>query len=325
MMSERNVAADSSFTWAVEVAQKGERLDVALAVRFPERSRAALQILVKDGRVTVNGVAVKPGYKLKVGDQVAINFPDDAPKPSAVAATAMTLPILYEDDDLIAINKPVGLVVHPGAGREADTVVSQILGYTRLSPIGEPHRPGVVHRLDKGTSGVLVLAKTEWMHHRLVKAFAGRSITKEYLAIVRGVPEPKSGRIEVSIERDRVNRKRMTATGPDRGKPAISIYETVEIFRGASLVRVRILTGRTHQIRVHMGCIGHPLLGDSIYGGGKHAFGAGHFLHSQHLRFEHPRTKTPLELEAPLPPAFEDALAALRSLPPAVSKGRKAK
>ncbi|HNV72092.1 MAG TPA: RluA family pseudouridine synthase [Candidatus Ozemobacteraceae bacterium] len=317
--------SELQITWTAEAALKGERLDVALVARFAERSRAFLQNLIKEGRVTVNASAVKPGYKLKAGDLVAVNFPDDTPQPSAVAATAMTLPILYEDDDLIAVNKPVGLVVHPGAGREADTVVSQILGYTRLSPIGEPHRPGVVHRLDKGTSGVLVLAKTEWMHHRLVKAFAGRAMTKEYLAIVRGVPEPKSGRIEVSIERDRVNRKRMTATDPDRGKPAISIYEVTEIFRGAALVRVRILTGRTHQIRVHLSCIGHPLLGDSTYGGGKHEFGAGHFLHSQRLSFEHPRTKQPINLEAPLPSPFESALAVLRSRPSEAQKTRKTK
>lgn len=316
--------SESEITWTIEPLEKGERLDVKLAARYAERSRAFLQGLIKDGRVTVNGSAVKPGYKLKVGDSVMISFPDETPQPSAVAATTMTLPILYEDDDLIAVNKPVGLVVHPGAGREADTVVSQILGYTRLSPIGAPHRPGVVHRLDKGTSGVLVLAKTEWMHHQLVKAFAGRTMTKEYLAIVRGVPEPKSGRIEVPIERDRVHRKRMTATAPDRGKPAISIYEVVEAFRGASLVRVRILTGRTHQIRVHLGCIGHPLLGDATYGGGRHDLGSGHFLHSRRLTFEHPRLNKLLTLEAPLPPAFEAALAALRALPPAVKKVRGA-
>ena len=299
-------------TWSVEPPQKGERLDVMLAQRFPDRSRASLQSLVKQALVTVNGLAAKPGYRLKVDDAIRVEIPNDPPPPSALAPTPMNMTILFEDDDLIAVNKPVGLVVHPGAGREVETVVSSVLSHTALSPVGEPFRPGVVHRLDKGTSGVLILAKNEFAHQRLVKAFAGRKMEKEYLAIVQGHPESETGRIEVAMERDRAQRQRMMATVAERGKPAVSLYEVLEQLPGAALVRIRILTGRTHQIRVHMAYIGHPLVGDTTYGGRTRSIGTGHFLHSRSLRFQHPRARTILQLEAPLPEAFEQALAELR-------------
>ncbi|RCK77867.1 MAG: Ribosomal large subunit pseudouridine synthase D [Candidatus Ozemobacter sibiricus] len=297
--------------WTIAPDQAGRRLDLALAAHLTELSRSMVQELIKNGAVTVDGKPGKPSQKLRGGERVSCLLPEPPPPPT-LQATAMDLPILFEDEHLIAIDKPAGLVVHPGAGRETASVVAAVLAHCPLSPIGAPLRPGVVHRLDKATSGVLLLAKTQAAHQRLARQFAARTTEKEYLAIIQGHPREAAARIEVAIERDRLHRQRMKATPAGHGRMAISSYQVLERLKGAALVRVRIETGRTHQIRVHMAYIGHPLLGDVTYGGRRFAGKAVHFLHARRLALTHPMTGAPLVLEAPLPPAFEQALATLR-------------
>lgn len=309
--TKKTVVRDGKIEWAVPAVMKGTRLDAALAAQHADTSRSLLQEMIKTGEVTIDGAVAKPSLRLKGGEVVRYRIPK-APEAEPIAATPLDFPILFEDESVVVIDKPVGLVVHPGAGREKVSVVSSLLSHTELSPIGSPIRPGVVHRLDKSTSGVMILAKTETAHRRLTKLFAGRSAEKEYLALVNGEVGADRGRVEVAIERDRVQRKRMMATRPDRGKPAISRYEVVERFPGATLVRVAIETGRTHQIRVHLAYIGHPLLGDVLYGGRRFRGEPKHFLHSCRLRVPHPMTKKELCCEAPLPAAFQNAVQFLR-------------
>ncbi len=297
--------------WKAEPTAAGKRLDVALAGQLPDLSRSALQEMIKRGAVTVDGRPGKPSLKLRGGEQVVCQLPEPEPPPT-LRATALTFGILYEDEHLIAVDKPVGLVVHPGAGRETASVVAGVLAHTTLSPVGAPLRPGVVHRLDKGTSGVMLLAKTQKAHQKLARMFAARETCKEYLAIVQGHPRDAAGRIEIAIERDRVRRQRMKAAPAGRGRMAISTFQVLERLKGAALVRVRIETGRTHQIRVHLSYLGHPLLGDVTYGGRRWQGRAVHFLHAARLSLAHPVTGAPLTLVAPLPAAFEQALRDLR-------------
>ncbi|HEY9071585.1 MAG TPA: RluA family pseudouridine synthase [Candidatus Ozemobacteraceae bacterium] len=290
----------------------GARLDAALAGKAGDLSRTALQELIRQGALTVDGKTVKPGLKLKGGEAIRVELPEES-TPDTITPTPLAFPIIYEDEHLVVIDKPVGLVTHPGAGHETESVVSALLSHTRLSPIGAPLRPGVVHRLDKGTSGLMVLAKTESVHRKLTRSFASRQVTKEYLALVQGRIADDRGRIEVAIERDRLHRKRMKATYGERGRMAVSVFEVIERLRGASLVRVRIETGRTHQIRVHMAFIGHPLLGDVLYGGKRIDGKIVHHLHSARLTLKHPVSGTPITWEAPLPAAFTEAIATLRT------------
>lgn len=293
------------FTLAPEA--KGERLDAALAGKAGDISRTALQELIKSGAVTVDGKPAKPSQKMKGGEAVHIQIPEAA-APETIAATPLKFPIVFEDEHLVVVDKPAGLVVHPGAGHETESVVSALLSNMSLSPVGAPLRPGVVHRLDKATSGLMVLAKTEKTHRKLTKAFAGRAVTKEYLALVQGRIKDERGRIEVAIERDRLHRKRMKATYGERGRMAVSVFEVVERLHGASLVRVRIETGRTHQIRVHMAFLGHPLLGDVLYGGRRIEGKTIHFLHSAKLSMAHPVTGKHMTWERPVPPEFAAAI-----------------
>ena len=300
--------------WVIEDEFAGNRLDAAINQKFGQIiSRTRAQELLKNGEITVNGNnKVKPGLKVKGGELVIIPEPEKEVE-STISATNLNFPIVFEDAHLIVVNKPSGLVVHPGAGAEKETVVSALLGYTTLSPIGAPLRPGVVHRLDKGTSGIMLLAKTRNAHKKLASAFAGHQIEKEYLAIIQGHIVNKKGRIEVAIERDKIHRKRMKATSPEKGRMAISHFEVIEYLNGATLVRVKILTGRTHQIRVHMAFTGHPLLGDTTYGGKKFQGNSEHFLHSWRLAMPHPVNGKNMEWKASLPEKFVEALKTLGS------------
>ena len=296
--------------WLVEQDYDGIRFDQAINKKFPDISRTLAQEMIKNGEIKINNSVGKSSQKLKSGDKIEITFRSEEVD-SGIEATEMNFPILYEDNDIIVINKPYGLVVHPGAGNEKVTVVSSILSHTNLSPIGAPDRPGVVHRLDKETSGIMVLAKTKEAHKNLADQFASHDLEKEYLAIIQGHIVNKKGRIQVAIERDPVNRQRMKATSEDNGKMAISIFEVVEYLKNATLVKVKILTGRTHQIRVHMAFTGHPLLGDTTYGGRK--FGTSeHFLHSNKLSFKHPITGKEMTFEAEIPQRFQQVLKELR-------------
>lgn len=295
------------FEFKLAPEAKGERLDAALAGKAGDLSRTALQELIKGGAVTIDGKSAKSSQKMKGGETIRVELPEES-SPETISATPLRFPIVFEDEHLVVVNKPAGLVVHPGAGRETESVVSSLLSRMKLSPIGSPLRPGVVHRLDKATSGLMILAKNDKTHRKLTKAFAGRTVTKEYLALVQGRISDNRGRIEVSIERDRVQRKRMKATYGERGRMAISVFEVVERLKGATLVRVRIETGRTHQIRVHMAFLGHPLLGDVLYGGRRIEGKTIHFLHSTKLSMVHPTTGKQITWESPVPPDFAAAI-----------------
>lgn len=304
--------------WSVEAEFAGLRIDLAINRKFPAISRTLAQEMVKTGEIKVENQQVKSGLKIKEGQKVEIVFRPDEVEPE-IKATILDFPVLFEDRYMIAINKPAGLVVHPGAGKEKTTVVSALLGHTKLSPVGAPTRPGVVHRLDKDTSGVMILAKTREVHRKLAEAFAGHELEKEYLAIIQGHIVNRKGRIEVAIERDKIHRKRMKATSSEKGRMAISQFEVVEYLNGATLVKVKILTGRTHQIRVHMAFTGHPLLGDVTYGGKRLERKAEHFLHSSRLALKHPISGENIEFKAPMPDRFAQVLDQLRTRAPADS------
>lgn len=296
--------------WQINEEFEGKRLDQAISKNYPEISRTLAQEMIKNGEIKVNNSLAKTSQKLKKGDFVEVSLRSDELN-TEIQATEMNLPILYEDNDIIVINKPFGLVVHPGAGNEKVTVVSALLSHTNLSPIGAPDRPGVVHRLDKETSGIMVLAKTKEAHKNLAEQFATHELDKEYIAIIQGHIVNKKGRIQVAIERDPVHRQRMKATSAENGRMAISIFEVMEYLKNSTLIKVKILTGRTHQIRVHMAFTGHPLLGDTTYGGKKYG-NQEHFLHSYKLSFKHPITGKTMTFEAEIPERFQQVIKELR-------------
>lgn len=296
--------------WNITEEFAGMRLDQAINKKFPDISRNTAQEMIKNGEITIGNSTVKSSQKLKTNDTVVINFRKDDLE-TDIQATEMNFPIVYEDNDIIVINKPFGLVVHPGAGQEKETVVSALLSHTTLSPIGAPDRPGIVHRLDKETSGIMVLAKNKEAHKNLAEQFASHDLEKEYIALIQGHIVNKKGRIQVAIERDPIHRQRMKATSADNGKMAISIFEVMEYLKNSTLVKVQILTGRTHQIRVHMAFTGHPLLGDTTYGGRK--FGnSEHFLHSSKLTITHPTTGKTMTFQADIPQRFKEVIEELR-------------
>lgn len=297
--------------WVIDNELAGSRLDSVINSQFNDISRSLAQDMLKHGEITINGKPCKPGLKVKGGELVRLERRSE--EPLKIQATNLDFPVLFEDQHIIVINKPSGLVVHPGAGREKVTVVSALLGHTTLSPIGAPERPGVVHRLDKETSGLMVLAKTRDAHQKLAKMFSSHEIEKEYIALIQGHIVNKKGRIEVAIERDPIHRKRMKATSAEKGRMAISNFEVIEYLNGASLVKVRILTGRTHQIRVHMAFTGHPLIGDVTYGGKRFEKQIKHFLHSFRLGFKHPISGKQLDFSADLPDSFTEAVEGLKS------------
>ncbi len=285
----------------------GERLDRYLAARLPEFSRSKLQALVKESRVLVNGQPATPKRPVAAGDRIEI-VPEEAPA-AELSGETMALDILFEDEHLLAVNKAEGVCVHPGAGNPTGTLVQGLLQHCggQLSSIGDPERPGIVHRLDKDTSGCLVVAKTDDAHRSLVEAFASRETRKEYLCVVLGTVRGDSGRIENHIGRNPGNRQKMAIVPPPQGKRALTDWEILARERGASLVKCRIHTGRTHQIRVHMAYdLGHAILGDPIYGRGtlNRAGLTRLMLHAWRLGLNHPVTGEPLAFEAPVPEEF---------------------
>ena len=242
-----------------------ERLDSFIARSVGALTRSAVQKLIDDGQVTVDGSPQKPSLKLKGGERIAVVIPE--PAPSEATAEDIPLEILYEDSDIVVINKPAGMVVHPGAGTSGGTLVNALLGHCGdLSGIGGTVRPGIVHRIDKETSGVLVVAKNDHAHHSLSGQFSAHSIKRVYLALVYGSPKGDKGKIESLIGRHPVDRKRMSSKAR-RGKHAVTHWQVIERFAGMTLVRLRLETGRTHQIRVHLSEAGYPLVGDKVYGG----------------------------------------------------------
>src|SRR5947207_11616921 len=282
--------------------EAGKRLDLVLHQRFPQYSRARLQDWIKDGRVRVNGEARRASYLVRSGE--AVDVEPAGPAPLHAAPEEIPLTVLYEDPDLVAIDKPAGMVVHAGAGVHSGTLVNALLHrFGSLSRAAGELRPGIVHRLDRYTSGVLLVAKNDAAHQRLAEQFASRKVEKTYLALVHGNIKQERERIEKPITRDPKQRVRMTARLAS-GRAAWSEYRVLRRFEGFTLLEVRIGTGRTHQIRVHLASIGHPVVGDRLYGAPAAATGR-FFLHAASIRFEQPSTGEPVEVSAPLPPELE--------------------
>jgi 23S rRNA pseudouridine1911/1915/1917 synthase len=293
--------------------ETAERLDKFLVSRLPEFSRARLQGLISDGFVLVNGEpAKKSGQLLDPGTAVEVRIPP--PVPSGLIPEKIPLDIIFENDDLLVVNKPAGMVVHPAAGHDSGTLVHAVLGYDPdIEGIGGEERPGVVHRLDKETSGLILLAKNDNSHHWLQDQFRLRQVEKTYLALVDGAPPTPSGRVEAAIGRDPSHRKQMAVLPPGKGRESVSEYKTLEKFAHHTLLEFRPHTGRTHQIRLHCAFLGCPIVGDKVYGRRTPTLEIKrHFLHAAKLKIILPGEKQPRIFEAPLPEELERVLERLR-------------
>lgn len=291
-----------------------ERLDKFLTTCLPEFSRARLQGLIVDGFVEVDGrPARKTGVKLEGGERVQVRIPP--PQPGGLIPEEIPLAILFENDDLLIVDKPAGMVVHPAAGHDRGTLVNAVLGYDPdLEGIGGEERPGLVHRLDKDTSGLIVIARNERAHRWLSEQFKERRVEKTYLALVDGRPPTPAGRVEAPIGRDPRDRKKMAIVRAEKGREAVSEYRTLESFPRHTLLEFHPHTGRTHQIRLHCAFLGCPIVADTTYGYRKPSLPLQrHFLHAWRLKLTLPGESAPRLFEAPLPPELRQALEALRS------------
>lgn len=301
----REMEKDSNvFEFIVEEDMKGTRLDVVLSLVIEEASRNHLQKLIDIGRVEVNGdSAVSKKYKVKTGDKVKITIPE--PVHLNVLPEDIPIDIVYEDEDVLVVNKPKGMVVHPAAGNYTGTLVNAILYHCKtLSSINGVIRPGIVHRIDKDTSGLLMIAKNDTAHRSLAEQLSAHSITRAYRAIVYNNFQSDEGTVDAPIGRDPKNRLKMAVT-PINGKGAVTHYRVLQRFGSFTYIEARLETGRTHQIRVHMAHINHPLLGDAVYGPKKKALGVEtQMLHAKLLGFRHPRTGKYMEFDSPLPQEF---------------------
>ncbi len=293
---------------SAELSDAGKRLDHLLHERLPEFSRSRIQEWIRQGLVRVNAAEQKASYAVRAGD--AIELEPAAPPPLRATAEEIPLRILYEDADVVAVDKPAGMVVHSGAGIHSGTLVNALLHHFQsLSAVGGDLRPGIVHRLDRYTSGVLLVAKNDAAHHHLAAQFAGRQIEKVYLTLVHGNVTQQSGRVERPIARDPVRRVRMTAK-LSKGRAAWSEYRVLRRFAGYTFLEVKIGTGRTHQIRVHLSSIGHPVAGDRLYGAPAGDHGR-YFLHAHRICFQSPAGGEPVVVVSPLPADLEAWLATL--------------
>jgi len=319
-----------TLTFRIGAEDSGTRLDSHLAARIPGWSRARIQRLIEDGDVLVHGRTSKPSYKLRAGDEIEVELTPATP--AEFSPENIPLDVVYEDDDLIVVNKPAGMVVHPAAGISSGTLANAIAYRLRIADCGmrienqdatafvnpqsefripQSVRPGIVHRLDRDTSGLIVIAKTESAHENLADQFRAREVFKSYVALVHGRVGQESGRVEEPIARDPRNRTRMAVVRG--GRPALSLYRVRQRFERFTLLDVEIKTGRTHQIRVHLQWLKHPVVGDATYGGGRDKTVADaqlrarisrlgrQFLHAEQLGFRHPRTNEQLRFKAPLP------------------------
>ncbi|MBO0482339.1 RluA family pseudouridine synthase [Candidatus Enterococcus courvalinii] len=291
------------------IEQETGRIDKVLTGLFPDYSRSQIQLWLKEGVVAVNGQPVKANYKVKAKDALFVAIPE--PETLDVIAEDIPLTIVYEDEDVAVINKPQGMVVHPSAGHSHGTLVNALMYHVKdLSSINGVIRPGIVHRIDKDTSGLLMVAKNDQAHESLAKQLKDKTSLRKYVALVHGEISHDKGTINAPIGRSKVNRK-MQAVRED-GKSAVTHFTVLERFEGFTLVELKLETGRTHQIRVHMQYIGFPLAGDPVYGPKKTLPGNGQFLHAQMLGFTHPVTDQEMVFEAPLPEVFEKTLEKLR-------------
>lgn len=300
-------------TFTAQPEDAGKRLDLFLTERLPEQSRARIQEWIKAGRVRVQGSGTKPAYVLRGGESIEVE-PAAAPPLKAVPED-LPIEILYEDADVIAVNKPAGVVVHAGAGAHSGTLVNRLVHhFGTLSQVGGELRPGIVHRLDRYTSGVLLVARTDAAHRHLAAQFAGRKIEKTYLALVHGAMPAETGRITTPITRDPGKRVRMT-TRLGRGRAAFTQYRVLRRFPGFTYLEVVIGTGRTHQIRVHLASLRHPVVGDQLYGAAARVEGqpplGRYFLHAWRIRFTSPSTGRTITVEAPLPDDLEQWMVGL--------------
>ena len=284
----------------VDSAHAGQRLDLFLAAQIDRLSRARIQALIRSGHILLNGTTCRAKQSTRAGDEVTVSEPE--PEPIVLQPEALAVPILFEDEHLLVVNKPAGMTVHPGAGIQSGTLVNALLHQvSNLSGIGGALRPGVVHRLDKETSGCLVVAKHDVAHLRLSNQFAGRKVQKFYLALCSGRFTKSAGEIIKPIGRHPVHRQKMAVL--DRGRPAHTRFEVIQETSRWALVLCQIYTGRTHQIRVHLHSIGHPVLGDKVYGKASSEYGR-QMLHAWRLGFFHPIAENWLEFEAGLPDDF---------------------
>ena len=295
------------------VQQSGERLDAFLARSVEGLTRSAAQRLLEDGAVTCNGKALKKKDRPSAGDVVEVLLPD--PEPVDVLPQNIPLDVVYEDGDVIVVNKPVGMVVHPAPGHPDGTLVNALLFHCgdTLSGINGALRPGIVHRIDRDTSGLIIAAKNDRAHLALAAQLQDHSLARVYEAVAVGSFREDSGTVDAPIGRHPVDRKRM-AVEPRTGRPAVTHWSVLARYRGFTHVECRLETGRTHQIRVHLASVGHPLLGDTVYGSRKPWPGlAGQCLHARRLKFIHPSTGRPVELECPLPDWFQAVLRKLEA------------
>lgn len=314
--------AEETITITLESAANGLRLDRALAEALPQLSRERVKNLIKAGRVTTpkGTICWNPSAKVDAPASLLMRLP--IPAAAHNEAQDLNLVVAYEDEHLIVVDKPAGMVVHPAAGNLDGTMVNALLHHCagQLSGIGGVARPGIVHRIDKDTSGLIVAAKHDRAHEGLAKQFAAHSIDRRYVAIASGRPIPPSGRIEASLARSSINRKKMAIVEAGRGKHAITHYETVENLKGATVVQCRLETGRTHQVRVHMAHIGHGLLGDPVYGKNRKPMSetlsrlnfSRQALHAAHLGFVHPISAIHVALDSQIPADMQELMEALR-------------
>jgi 23S rRNA pseudouridine1911/1915/1917 synthase len=307
-------ASESVRQLEVEPEHDRSRLDNFLTAVLPDQSRAHIQRLIKEGRVRGPGKALKPSSPVRTGQTYAVDIPPAAP--TETLPEALPLRIVYEDSDVVVLDKPAGMVVHPAAGHSSGTLVNALLHHVKdLSGIGGALRPGIVHRLDRGTSGVMVVAKHDRAHQELSRQFKDREVEKEYVALVWGVVQA-GRRIDAAIGRDPAHRQKMS-TRARRARSAVTRVTFARHYSGVSLLKVAIATGRTHQIRVHLSAIGHPVVGDAVYGGTRRRVPANlrgvqrlnrPFLHAAHLAFTHPGDGRRVEFDSPMPPDLQSVL-----------------
>ena len=299
----------TAYTLTTELCDEGLRLDLFLSEELEDHSRSFLQKLIKEGLVTVDGKPVKANYRLSAGQQVSVQVRE--PEEVNIEPQEMPLDILYEDGDVCIVNKPKGMVVHPAAGHYRDTLVNGIMYHCQdsLSGINGSLRPGIVHRIDKDTTGALIICKNDKAHSCIAEQLKEHSITRRYRAIIIGNLSEDEGTVDAPIGRHPTQRKKM-AVNRINGKRAVTHYRVLERFRGYTYIECQLETGRTHQIRVHMASIGHPLLGDTVYGPAKPAYPLleGQTLHAMVIGFVHPTTGAYMEFEAPLPAYFAELL-----------------
>lgn len=298
-------------TFELEAEYEGERLDKYLSILYPEQSRSFFQKLIKDGHVLVNDTPEKVNYRLRMEDLISVTIPDAVETP--ILPENIPLDILYEDDDLLVVNKPKGMVVHPSAGHYTGTLVNAIMYHCKdsLSGINGEIRPGIVHRIDMDTTGSLIVCKNDESHIFIAEQIKEHSVTRKYRGIVYGGVSDDEGTIDAPIGRHPTDRKKMAIV--PNGKPAVTHYRVLQRFERYTYMEFQLETGRTHQIRVHMASIGHPLLGDAVYSSGKSPYHLqGQTLHAMTIGFIHPATREYLEITAPLPDYFEKILHDLR-------------